>query len=118
MAVVVIPTRGDIGAYYFRVELESVLYELAFQHNDRERRWYMDLRSGDGIPIRSGIKVVANFPLLRMLSGLNRPPGEIIAVNTKNDDDPDLADLGSFVRLAYVSTDTELETTETDNETE
>ena len=118
MAVVIIPTRGDIGAYFFKVELDGVLYRFAFQHNDRERRWYMDLKTGDGAPIRSGIKLVANFPLLRMLSAVNRPPGEILVLNTRNDDDPDLAGLGNLVQLAYVGADTELEMEEQEKEAE
>jgi hypothetical protein len=103
MAVVIIPTRDDIGAYFFKVELDGVLYELAFQHNDREKHWYMDLRTGDGNPIRSGIKLVANFPLLRMLSTLNRPAGELLVLNTQNDNDPDLKDLRSLSQLVYIS---------------
>ena len=62
----------------------------------------MDVNAGDGRPIRSGIKLVANFPLLRTLSTPNRMPGKLIVVNSQSDDDPGLEDLGSNSLLAYI----------------
>lgn len=102
MAVLIIPTRGDIGAYFFKVELEGVVYKLSFQFNDREKHWYLDIDAADGQPIRTGIKLIANFPLLRTLIKQSRMPGELILVNSQSDADPDLQDLGSKSLLAYI----------------
>ena len=102
MAVSIIPTRSDIAAYFFKVRLDDVLFQLAFQHNNREDRWYLDLRTADGVPIRSGIKLVSNFPLLRLVAQASRPPGELVVINTVSDNDPALRDLGDLIKLAYV----------------
>jgi len=102
MATRIIPTRGDIGAYFFQVELDKKVFGLAFQFNAREGNWYFDLQDALGNRIRSGVKVVSGFPFLQRVTNLNRPPGEVIAIDTTgNDLDPDLADLGSKVLLAY-----------------
>lgn len=102
MTVSIIPTRSDIAAYFFKVKLDGVLFQVAFQHNDREDRWYLDLRTADGVPIRSGIKLVSNFPLLRLVAQPSRPRGELVVINTQSDDNPALRDLGDLIELAYV----------------
>ena len=102
MATRIIPTRSDLGAYFFQIELDRIVFTLRFQFNDREGFWYFDLIGADAQVIRGSIKVVSNFPLLRLITDLARPPGEIIALDTTGQGiEATLESLGSEVLLAY-----------------
>jgi hypothetical protein len=102
MAISVVPTRTDLGRYLFSVELTSVVYLIRLVWNRRDQRWYLDLLSAEGEPIRHGLKVVTNFPLLRQLIQQDRPEGWLLAINALDDNDPGLEDLGAQVKLTYV----------------
>jgi len=103
MAIVVIPTRTDLGAYTFQAELDGSLYRFGMQFNEREQLWYMSIADEAGVAIRSGIKVVANFPLLTRVADIRKPPGQLIALSpTAQEPDPGLEDLGDGVSLIYL----------------
>lgn len=102
MATRIIPTRGDLGAYFFQIELDRIVFTLAFQFNQREGFWYFNILDIDGVPVRTGIKVISNFPLTRLITIQSRPPGEIIALDTTGQGvEATLESLGSEVLLAY-----------------
>lgn len=86
-------------------ELEGTSYVFVFRWNEREQRWYLDLRDTDGASIVVGQKIVANWPILRLVVDEGRrPPGEIIVQDTSGRGrDPRLGDLGTRVRLIYLT---------------
>jgi hypothetical protein len=105
MATEIIPIAdaGILGAFYFVVELDGTDYQCSFQFNSREGFWYMDLFDTAGNRIRSGLKVVINWPTIRLDRSEDRPPGEIMFLDTREDPaDPGLDELGEDVPMAYV----------------
>ena len=103
MAVLTIPTSTTLGAYSFQVSLDSIVYRFDFQFNERESFWYFAISDEAGTVLRSGVKVVTNFPLLRLLVNTDAPPGSIMAIDpTDAEADAGLEDLGDSVLLTYV----------------
>lgn len=98
-----IPVAFDTPLYTERVTLDGKEYLFKFDWNDRENRWYMGLFSVTGDPLATGIKVVANWPLLRKLAGDTVPPGVLIATDLSPQDgeSPTYAELGTRVKLLY-----------------
>jgi len=100
--IIAIAGAADNGNFYFTVDLDGIDYQITFLFNEREGFWYFDLADTEGNKIRSGVKCVVNFPLLRLLKSLGRPPGELLVLNTQTvPTDPGLADLGVGSVLAY-----------------
>ncbi len=97
-----IENAGEEGAFFFSVDLEGVDYVFSFQYNGREDFWYVDISDVEGNPIRSGMKVVSNFPLMRLCKEEDIPPGKILVLDTTDEPiDPGLLDLGVRAILAY-----------------
>jgi hypothetical protein len=106
MAVLTLPARTDLRAYSFQVELEGALYLFALRWNARAASWFMDITDTSGAPVIAGRRVVIDWPLLRTVVKENRPPGEILAVDTTNaGTDPGLDELGARVQLVYVESE-------------
>lgn len=84
--------------------LDGVPYLLTFRYNSREEVYYLQIQSADGsITYAQGIKIVANYPLLRQYG--DTPPGELMAMSTTPDDSPpQLGELGVGARcvLMYI----------------
>jgi hypothetical protein len=90
------------GAFYFTVDLEGKTYLFEFQFNSREGFWYFDV-SQNGERIRSGVKVVANFPSMLRCKDLNRLPGQIIFVDSRTEaGQPTFEELGKEVLMTYI----------------
>lgn len=98
------PEPGELTPHVEQTtELDGVEFGLRLRWNDREQRWYLDLSDVDGAPILLGVKLVANWSLLRTLADDGRRPrGELVVVDTTGEGDPRLPDLGRRVRLIYV----------------
>lgn len=75
-------------------------YVFTFDWNAREGKWLMELATADGVPLIQGVKLVANFPILRTLADDLRPPG-LLYLTTPDGLDPDLQTI-SDARLVYV----------------
>lgn len=101
MAVLEVPTRTDISVYDFTVELDSVVYTVTLYFNVRSNHWYCDVADIDGTPLREGIKLVSNWPLLTTWVQQSRPDGALYAINAENDDDPDRDTLGTTSVFTY-----------------
>lgn len=102
MAIVVIPTRTDLGAYTFQAALDETVYRFTMQYNEREGYWYLSIADEAGVAIRSGIKIVSNFPLLERIADIRKPPGQLMALSpTALEPDPGLEDLGDGISLVY-----------------
>lgn len=99
---VIIPTSTDLATYTMSVELESIVFGFRFQFNNRDQSWFFDLLDSEALPIRQGIKVVTNFPLLRLIAREDRPPGELYAIDTTGADRrAGLEDLGDELSFVY-----------------
>lgn len=108
MALLIIPITdaGVDGAFYFTSPLDGRNYQLSFQYNDREGFWYFDILDEEGTPIRSGLKVVSNFTIARLCQSIDRPPGDLMFLDTRPvPSDAALAELGEEVVFAYESVD-------------
>jgi hypothetical protein len=102
MAVVTFPMRADLPSYGFQLELEGRSYGFVFRWNERESAWYFDVLDGDGELLRSGLKIVLDFPLFLRARSSAMPPGQLFAVDTGATGlDPGLNELGARVQLVY-----------------
>lgn len=103
MAVLIVPRDGALANYEFLIELQGVVFRLIFKFNQREDVWYFDLLDELQNPLRSGIKIVVNYPLLARLRNLSRPSGDFLADDARSNlRPPDLDELGTTVPLTYI----------------
>jgi hypothetical protein len=101
--VLEIPTTPGDPAYTQRTTLDGVEYFFEFRWNERDGAWYMHIADVDEQHIRSGIRIVLRWPLLRRVTDPRRPPGSIMAIDTSGQDlAPGLNDLGARVKLLYL----------------
>lgn len=105
MTVFIIPT-SKAPFRRQRTRLDGVDYLLSFVYNQREDRIYLSLADDEELPIVSGIKILANYPLLwRHRHDPKIPPGELMAIDTTSDGSPPgLGELGEGLRcqLTYL----------------
>lgn len=79
--------------YEQRVRLDGRDYLLRFAWNQRESRWRLSLFTENDEPIVHGLKLIANWPLLRRYRYDDRvPPGELFVVDWTGDGAPPLLD--------------------------
>lgn len=91
-----------LGAFYFTVSLDGKTYQLDFQFNDREGKWYFDLLDTEGNHIRDGVKVIVNWPFLEIATSILKPAGEMLCLDTRlATSDPGLDNLGIDSFLVY-----------------
>lgn len=103
MAVLSIPTETTISNYDFFITLDGVEFSLTFIFNERDESWIMNISDANENPLRSGLKVVNEFPLLRLWQEQASPGGDMIAVNEGDSvQPPTLNQLGSDVILTYL----------------
>jgi hypothetical protein len=106
MALIIIPTSITKSNYVQNTTLDGVEYVLRFRWNQRESKWYLAIELPDETVLVAGIKVVADWPLLKMQTSELLPPGELFAVDsTGQETDPGLRDLGERVTLFYFEGD-------------
>ncbi len=98
-----VPVSPDTPLYTERVTLDGQEFLFRFDWNGREGRWYLDVGDIDEAWIVTGIKIVANMPLLRRCVDPRRPKGILMAIDlsTQKGEPPDLTDLGRRVKLFY-----------------
>ena len=100
---VIIPTDTNLATYIFSVELQLIVFGFRFQFNERDQSWFFDVLTAEGDPIRQGVKVVTNFPLLSRIARLDRPPGDIFAIDLTGEDlRPGLGELGSEQQVQFI----------------
>lgn len=63
------------------VTLDDVEYLLELSWSPRCSRWYLGLKTADGVDIVSGVAVVVDYPLLSRFGDARLPPGRLIAVS-------------------------------------
>lgn len=104
MAILVSPTPNaqTYGNFKRTVALDGVNYQYQFIENSREDFWYLNILDTEDNPIRTGIKIVSNWPLIRLMRNTPRPPGEVITIDTRAiADDPSIDEFGIDVLLGY-----------------
>ncbi len=107
MAVLIVPRDGDVANFEFLIELEGVVFRLKFKFNQREDVWYFDLLDELQNPLREGIKIVVNYPVLIRLRTQSRPAGDFFASDPRTfPAPPTLDELGSTVLLTYLESST------------
>lgn len=85
---------------------DGVNYILQIRQNEREDFAYVSILDTENNPIRSGLKVVSNWPLMRLMRTIPRPPGEVITIDTRTiPDDPAWSEFGIDVLLGYAEED-------------
>lgn len=98
-----IPIFKGEPLYNERVKLEDRDYIFRFDWAGRESRFYMSISDSEGVLLLSGVKLVANWPLLiRHRFNAALPPGEIFAFDFElGGIPPVLEDFGTRVQLYY-----------------
>jgi len=101
---VLVPVRSDFDAVRFQTTLDGLVYTFLLKKNLRNGTWTLDILEQDETPIRHGMKLVVGFPILRLVRDRTRPPGELVAEDTRGTFQlPDLTNLGTDVVLVYVT---------------
>lgn len=104
MTIEITTTPGRVASRQ-RVDLDGVTYSVRLHWLARAATWALDLSADDGTPLATGLALRANTPTtlhLRHRAGM--PRGSFVVVDTSSAlGDPTFDDLGSRVRLLYVT---------------
>ena len=46
MAIIELPTRSDVDAFNYRIDLDGSTYSIAIAWNTRDERWFIYVRTG------------------------------------------------------------------------
>ncbi len=110
MALLEVPTRNDLPAYKYVVQLDGVNYQLAYYFNPRVGlvgKWFVSLSDQVGNPIVGPVPVVATWPLFDRFKEEAVFPGTLFAFDTSGqNEDPGQFDLGDRVRMLYLEAGT------------
>lgn len=104
MAIYVIPLSDIQDGVQINqvIDFDGVDYRLKFHYNSREGFWYFDLLNQDGTQLRSGSKVVSNYPVIRLMMNTPRPEGELWFIDTNyRPADPDFDALNVDSVMTY-----------------
>jgi len=104
MAVFELPTSVTSPFYVFQVPLDEVSFQLEFKFNERDQAWYLSILDPAGNDLRTGLRVVSDWTLLRLWAEIDkRPAGEMIAVAQGGIARPALIDeLGKEIIFTYL----------------
>lgn len=107
MAAVIIPIPSDNAKFSLTVDLDEVVYLLAFTWNTRCRAWYMDIALQDSTNLLCGRKILPGVDLNGRHKDPRLPKGRLIALDTQGGSvRPDRNDLGTRIKLWYIDSDT------------
>ena len=104
MAVFILPTSTTQPFYSFEVVLDGGTFTLEFKFNERDSAWYFSILTVDGTHLRSGLRVVTEWNLLRLWADYtSRPSGSITSLGLGGIARPAAIDeLGKEVLLGYL----------------
>lgn len=103
MAIERIPTDTTLPYYDVVVDLDGVEFKLQFRFIDRDDAWYLTIFDINDVLLRAGIKIVLQWPILRLWQEATRPEGEVLTLNQGNiTQPPTLNQLGADVVLTYL----------------
>lgn len=103
-----IPLRSDLPFFDFQATLDGATYTLEFRWNTREKSWYLNILTDEGVPIIMSIKFLIDHPLgCRSVNPL-KPPGVFLAEDTSGarvdagfNEETGIGDLGDRIILLY-----------------
>ena len=72
---IIIPIKDNVN-HTITIELESVIYKLGFLYNSGSGFWSMAIWDETDNLLLSGIKIVANYPLIFSYKNNSLPPGD------------------------------------------
>lgn len=102
MAIIEIPTRTDLPAYNYVVNLDGTSYKLSFTFNERMGKWFVAIATAIGEQIIDPVPVIATWPIFKRFKDSRLPGGTIFPFDTAGkNEDPGRFDLGDRVRLLY-----------------
>lgn len=105
MATVILSVAVEEASSRQTVALDGVNYILDLRWSERANGWFLDLYDDAEDPIRQGIRLVADWPLLRLIADERAPRGNLMALASGGDADPTFETLGTEVSLVYVEPD-------------
>lgn len=110
MATLLVPVTTAAAYGQQKTRLDGRDYILRLAYNERLDRWFLSIFDDQEEPLVMGIRLVANWPLLRHYHWDERvPPGELMAMSLTTDvTPPGFADLGEGrrVELTYFEAET------------
>ena len=99
-----VPLRTGVPSFRQRTSLDGVTFEFEFRWNERESAWYVSVTDADGVPLRGGVRMALNTPLLRSVADARRPGGELYLIDLDGTGvEAALGDLGVRAVLTYVT---------------
>lgn len=103
MATFIIPADDAQPFYRQEVELDRVVFRMRLKFNERDAAWYVSMYDLNDVLLRGSIRIVEDFPLLRLWRSQGRPAGEILALSTAGVTRPPLInELASAFDFVYV----------------
>lgn len=101
--MIVIPT-DNTPSYTMSVVLTQRQYQMYFNYNDREDRWYFSTGTESGEALVRGVKIVPNLPLLKRYADRRLPEGILMVVVWFGTDDspPGLNELSPTGRCQMI----------------
>lgn len=106
MALFTIPVSDTTDPFEEQVELDGLIYDLAFTWNPRDNHWFLTV-GREGVTLLTHVKVVNDQDLLAPYTRTeDLPPGSLQVVDLDDEDkDPCATDFGDRVVLRYEEAD-------------
>ena len=103
MPLFILPVSDTLTNYELEISLDGVSYRIRLKFNSRSEAWFLDLFDANGERLRSGIRVVSDWSLLRLFQGEGRPEGDLLTLSSQSSiSAPDEDQLGAEVLLTYL----------------
>lgn len=103
MTVTILRNNPRLARDKFELTLDGRRYLLRFRWMERQASWYMSVYTVAGTPIRTGVRVVVNFPLLSRSGSALLPDGILLGVDVSQAGAEIVAqsELGDRVQLVF-----------------
>ncbi len=100
MGTLLIPTSPGVPYYTQKTRLDGRDFILKFAYNERAASYSLSIYDEEETPLLLGLRLVANWPLLRHYRyDVRLPPGELLVIDLTGDlSPPALDELGEGKR--------------------
>ena len=96
------PTFSGAPSYTYVCQLEGSTYRFVLTYNRRSQSWYLDIGDDNDRAIRTGIRMVNDWPLAKRGRSGRLPPGMFACISLTDDNETaGEFDLGDRVRWIY-----------------
>lgn len=103
MAIEILQLNSDHEFYETEFQLDGETFRLVTRWNSRIDSWILSLYDFEGNPIHTGRRLTVGNFLFPWLSSQSRPAGQLMALDTKDEDhDPGHDDLGDRIIVYYL----------------